>query len=221
MFIHYQGMAIQMIVVHCCLQQGSIQLCSMLESDACSWDKCGSSISHSSHYCCHHRHNWCMAIQRTIVCNMDPSNCAAWQGVGSACGCVVYSTWGHRTWSSTYIYNMKSLSTHIHYLDSTSISQSYPTFLLIQLSQCQRLESQSKGDILEVATTQTWQGQWITHVPVKDSQPSPVALWTSSPSKKRTWSLEVMEFNDDIELSVHVPKRSRSDGKVCGHIHKM
>ena len=82
-------------------------------------------------------------------------------------------------------------------------------------------ESQSQGDILEVATTQTRRGQRITHVPVKDSQPSPVASRTSSPSKKRMWSPEVMEFNDDIDPSVHVPKRSRSDGKVRGHIHNM
>ena len=46
-------------------------------------DKCGSSISHLSHYCCHHCCNWGIAIYITIVCNME-------SGDGNSDDCLLW-----------------------------------------------------------------------------------------------------------------------------------
>ena len=77
-------------------------------------------------------------------------------------------------------------------------------------------DSGSKPDVFEVTTTQTRRGKKITHVPVKDSQPSPAPSRNASPSKKRALSPEGLEFNDDYDdgPTNQVPKRSRTSGKV-------
>ena len=81
-------------------------------------------------------------------------------------------------------------------------------------------DSGSKSDIFETATTQTRRGRMITHVPVKDSQPSPAASRNASPSKKRALSPGGLDLNDDDDDSrtYQVPKRSRTSGKVSIHI---
>jgi hypothetical protein len=77
-------------------------------------------------------------------------------------------------------------------------------------------DSGAKPDIFEVTTTQTRQGKKITHIPVKDSQPSPTPSRNASPSKKWALSPEQHEFNHDFDdfPTDPVPKRSRTSGKV-------
>jgi hypothetical protein len=76
-------------------------------------------------------------------------------------------------------------------------------------------DSGLKPDLFEVATTQTRRGKRITHVLVKDTQPSPASSCSVSPSKKRALSPETLEFiNDDDDPREQVPKRSRTAGKV-------
>ena len=64
----------------------------------------------------------------------------------------------------------------------------------------------------------TWFWHWLKPQKKKEW---PLLLKDTADKAAKRWSPEVMEFNDDIDPSVHVPKWSRSDGKVCGHIHKM
>ena len=76
-------------------------------------------------------------------------------------------------------------------------------------------DSGLKPNLFEVATTQTRRGKRITHVPVKDTQPSPAPSRSVSPLKKRALSPETLEFvNDDDDPREQVPKRSRTAGKV-------
>ena len=74
----------------------------------------------------------------------------------------------------------------------------------------------TKADMFEVTTTQTRRGKRIVQVPVKESQPLLSPARSMSPSKKRTWSPGVLEvdYNDDVPTD-QVPKRARTDGKVC------
>ena len=64
----------------------------------------------------------------------------------------------------------------------------------------------------------TWFWHWLKPQKKKEW---PLLLKDTADKAAKRWSPEVMEFNDDIDPSVHVPKWSRSDGKVCGYIHKM
>jgi hypothetical protein len=83
-------------------------------------------------------------------------------------------------------------------------------------------DSGAKPDLFEVTTTQTRRGKKITHVPVKDSQPSPAPSRNASPSKKRALSPGRPEVNNDYDefTTDQVPKRPRTSGKVSIHIPK-
>jgi hypothetical protein len=81
-------------------------------------------------------------------------------------------------------------------------------------------DSGSKPDIFETTTTQTHQGKKITHVLVKDLQPSPAPSRNASPSKKRALSPGEPDFDNNYDDSntYQVPKRSRMSGKVSINI---
>ena len=81
-------------------------------------------------------------------------------------------------------------------------------------------DSRSKPDIFEVSTVETRRGKKLAHVPVKELVSLPVPSPTSSPSKKRTWSPEVVEHGgDDGSTTDQIPKRSRTSRKVSISVH--
>ena len=81
-------------------------------------------------------------------------------------------------------------------------------------------DSGSKPDIFEVSTVQTRRGKKLAHVLVKELVSLPVPSPTSSPSKKWTWSPEVVENGGDDSSTVdQIPKRSRTSGKVSINVH--
>jgi hypothetical protein len=88
-----------------------------------------------------------------------------------------------------------------------SVTHIVPPFFVHNMPKIR--DSGSKVDIFEVTTTQTQQGKKVTHVPVKDSQPSPAPSRTASSSKKRALSPGEPEFNnnDDDFYNHQVPPK--------------
>ena len=81
-------------------------------------------------------------------------------------------------------------------------------------------DSGSKPNIFEVATIQTRWGKKLAHVLVKGLVLLPVPLPTSSPSKKWTWSPEVVEHGGNDGSTVdQIPKCSRTARKVGINVH--
>jgi hypothetical protein len=116
--------------------------------------------------------------------------------------------------SATCIYKNIETDLHLSPPCTTTISASdNPSMPKIR-------DSKPKHDTFEVTTTQTRRGRRITQVPVDDSQPLSSPSRTGSPSKKRAWSPGGLEHDDyDGSTADQMPKRSRTAGKVCGHLN--
>ena len=109
-------------------------------------------------------------------------------------------------------------STYRSYTFHTTLTlYSYPSMPKIR-------DSGPKSDTFEIATTQTRRGKRVTHVPVKDSppSPSPSRSISLSPTKKRAWSPGAHAFNNDYDIVMDpISKRSRTGRKVCKNFHRI